>query len=111
MRGRTTSSRLRQKLMLQKEVRTPDTSGGYTRSWEDVAEVWAEIEPISGRERLFAMQQISELTHRLLLRARADIDASQRLVSEDRTFYIRYVAPLNHGELLELLAEERAGNA
>jgi len=106
---KTVSSRLRQKLMLQKEVQTPDTAGGYVRSWEDIAEVWAEIEPVSGRERLFAMQQESAVTHRLRLRSRTDVDASQRLVSEERIFYIRYVTPIKNGELLELLAEERAG--
>lgn len=108
-RKKTITSHLRQKMMLQQEVRTPDTAGGYVRSWEDVAEVWAEIRPISGKERIVALQQESEITHRLYLRIRSGVDAGQRLISDTRTFYIRSVTPIQDNEALELLAEERAG--
>lgn len=108
MRKLTTSC-LRQKLTLQREVQTPDTAGGYTRSWENIADVWVEIMPISSRERLIAMQRESEVTHRLRLRARVGVDASQRLSGDGRVFYIRSVSLIDKNAILELLAEERAG--
>jgi SPP1 family predicted phage head-tail adaptor len=103
------ASRLRQKLTLQKEIQTSDTAGGYTRTWEDVADVWAEIEPIAAREKFIAMQMESEITHRMHLRARTGVDASQRLSGDGRVFYIRSVTPIERNSLLELLVEERAG--
>jgi SPP1 family predicted phage head-tail adaptor len=106
---RTITSRLRQKLTLQSEVRTADTAGGYVRAWEDVADVWAEITPISSREKLIAMQIESEITHRMTIRARTGVEASQRLNGDGRIFYIRSVTPVERNSVLELLVEERAG--
>lgn len=101
------ASRLRQRLTLQEEVRTPDNAGGYVRSWKDVATLWAEIIPVSGRERFFAGKIESPATHRILMRYRSDITPAHRLVFEKRAFNIRHVA--NVGEenaMLEIMAEE-----
>jgi SPP1 family predicted phage head-tail adaptor len=106
---KTTASHLRQKLTLQSEIRTQDTAGGYTRSWQDVADLWAEITSLGGREKLMAMQLESAVTHRIVVRAGTFIDASQRLSGDGRIFYIRSVTPIENGAGLELMAEERAG--
>ena len=107
MRRRHTCSRLRQRLTLQREVRTPDDAGGYARSWEDVADVWAEIIPVRGNERLFGHQLQSEVSHKIMLRYRADVSAGMRLLFENRAFNIRYVInSAEEGETLELLADE-----
>ena len=106
-RGKATSSRLRQRLTLQQEVQTPDSAGGYTRSWQDVASLWAEIVPVSGREAWFAGQLQSEVTHKILLRYRSGVSAGMRLLFESRVFAIRYVMNVREeNELLELLAQE-----
>jgi SPP1 family predicted phage head-tail adaptor len=106
-RVRNTSSRLRQRLTLQQEVQTPDTAGGYTRGWQDVADLWAEIIPITGREKLFADQLQSQISHKIVLRYRAGVSAGQRLMFETRAFNIRYVFNIGEdNEMLELLAEE-----
>jgi SPP1 family predicted phage head-tail adaptor len=107
MSRRTTTSRLRYKMTLQSEVQTPDTAGGYTRSWQDIAELWAEITPLSGRERLVAMQLESNVTHRVLIRSRSGVSSGQRLINETIVLYIIYVSSLQNGERLELMTEER----
>lgn len=104
---RNTSSKLRHLMLLQEEVRAADGAGGFTRSWKDVAEIWAEIAPASGKEKIFSMQMHSTLMHRVTMRYREDVRASQRLVFDNRAFYIRYVVSLGYGnELLELFVEE-----
>jgi SPP1 family predicted phage head-tail adaptor len=106
-RGKNTSSRLRQRLTLQQEAQAPDTAGGYTRSWQNVADLWAEITPVTGREKLFADQMQSQISHKIALRYRAGVSAGQRLVFETRAFNIRYVFNVGeNNEMLELLAEE-----
>lgn len=100
-------SRLQQRVTLQREIQTEDGTGGYIRSWQDVADLWAEIIPITGKEKWIAMQIQSSVTHRMLIRYRADIDASQRLVLNQRIFHIRSIANAGaNNDILELLVEE-----
>ena len=107
MSRKTTSSRLRHRLTLQEEVMVPDEGGGYIRSWSDVTNIWAEIIPISGRERFFAGKLQAEVTHRILMRYHSDITTAHRLVFENRIFNIRAVIyPQNQKNILEILVEE-----
>lgn len=112
MTTRTTSSRLRHRLTLQQESRTPDGDGGYARSWSDVADVWAEIIPLSGnavygKETTVAAQLQAEISHRVLLRYRAGVTAGMRLLFGTRAFNIVSVANRNEeSEVLELLVIE-----
>lgn len=114
---RNTCSRLRHKLTLQQEAATPDGSGGYVKTWQNIADLWAELIPITnassklsnsaGKETLAAGQVQSELSHKLLLRYRSDITAAMRLVFEERIFNIRFVANVNEEDrVLELLVQE-----
>ena len=109
---KNTVSRLRHRITLQQEIKTADGAGGYTRSWQNVTDLWAEINIISsrfryGRERLYAGQIQSELTHKIIIRYRSGITASMRLLFENRVFNIRSIANLQENdEILELLVEE-----
>jgi SPP1 family predicted phage head-tail adaptor len=60
-------------------VQDPDT-GETTGSWQELATVWAAIEPLSAREFLAAQATQSQVTARIVIRHRADLDASMRLV-------------------------------
>lgn len=110
-------SRLTQRLSLQAEVITPDGAGGFTRQWQAVAQLWAEIRPVTGGEtrpsasmgrEIFAAGQIqSQISHRVFLRRRADVTPAMRLVLGARAFNIRYVAAAEGEQaLLELLVQE-----
>lgn len=112
---KNTCSRLRHRLTLQEEVQTPDGFGGYARTWQDVADVWAEIISLAGtiksagREILFAGQLQAEVSHRILLRYRDDVAAGMRLVFENRAFNIQSVVNTDEkNETLELLVQEGA---
>lgn len=107
MSRKSTASRLRHRLTLQEPVHTPDSGGGYISSWSDIAQLWAEILPVSGRERLFTGKVQAEATHRILIRYRSDVSTSHRLVFESRIFNIRSIMNAHErNEMLELLAEE-----
>lgn len=101
------ASRLRQRIMIQQPDNTADDAGGVTKSWEDLAPVWAEVEPISASEVLQADSLRSEVTHRVTIRYRDDVTNAMRILFEGRVFNIRAVTNLlERGILLELLAEE-----
>jgi len=113
---RTTSSRLRRRLTLQQEVETPDGAGGYTRSWQNITDLWAEIVPLvgsggsakgSGTEKPFGGQLQASISHRILLRYRDGITAAMRLIYENRVFNIRSIADINEDrDTLQLLVQE-----
>jgi SPP1 family predicted phage head-tail adaptor len=104
---KNTCSRLRQRVTLQEETQTSDGAGGYVRGWQDIADLWAEIISLNGKEKLFAGQLQSQVSHKILLRYRNDVRAGQRLLLENRAFNIRYLFNVDEqNETIELLAEE-----
>ena len=98
------SSRLRYKMQLQRSFETVDDSGGFTRSWKTVANIWAEIMPGTGREKWLADKLQSEVTHRLLIRPiSAGIFSDDRLVHDKKIYDVKYIMPHEGGrELLEV---------
>ncbi len=98
---------LRHRLTLQEETRSADTGGGYTLTWGDFATVWGRIEPLTGTERLRAMQLESRISHRVTIRHRAGVIAGMRLLHSGRAFNVRAVIdPDERRHWLELMCEE-----
>ena len=98
---------LRHRVTIQEEVATPDGGGGYALGWADVATLWAKVEPLSARERLFAEKLDGVVTHRVVVRFRDDITAAMRVLYEGRLFNIRGVLETGERErFTEILAEE-----
>jgi len=117
MSSRNTCSRLRHRMVLQQEVQTSDMAGGYIRSWQDIASLWAEIIPLGGSDsrlnttaskEIFAAGQLqSQVSHKILLRYREAVTPAMRLLLEQRVFNIRSViTPFEKKEHLELLVQE-----
>ncbi len=109
---KNTSTKLRHRLTLQEEVKTPDGAGGYIRSWQNVADLWAEISPIStkviyGSEKLFAGQMQASLSHKITIRYRSGLSTAMRLLFENRLFNIRTISNTQENkDIIELLVEE-----
>lgn len=115
MSARLFPGRLRHRLTLQQPSLSADGAGGYTRSWADVAALWAEIQPFTARdvsgERLQGERLQSRVSHRIRLRYRAGVTAEMRLTDGTRIFNIRAVTvPQEAKEMLEILAEEGVGS-
>lgn len=55
-------------------------TGETPREWQEVATCWCEIAPVSGREFLMSQAIQSQVTARLTIRHRDDVDASMRCV-------------------------------
>ena len=98
---------LNKRITLQSPKTGRDAFGQPLTGWDDVATVWASVEPISGRELLAAQQMQGEVTHRVRLRYRAGITTAQRILFGARVFDIQSVInPREQGASLELLAKE-----
>ena len=63
--------KLDKRITLQSRSATLDDYGQQSNSWTDVATVWANIKPVSGREKMKAMQVDSILSHTVAVRYNA----------------------------------------
>lgn len=80
---------LRHRVTIQQlSADTKDADGRPAGSWQDVATVWAAVEPLRGREFWEAAAQQSEVTIRVRIRYRAGITAAMRVKFGDRLLEI-----------------------
>lgn len=81
-------SGLRQKFELQSILDTPDNAGGFSRSCQAVASIWGEIDTLKASAKFSTSQESVELTHRVTIRWRPDVDQSNSLKLGKRRFNI-----------------------
>ena len=103
---------LRHLVTLQRAVTASDGQGGQeVMSWDGIATVWADIWPLSGRDRLQAEQVQSTVLHRALIRFQASpsnpdlpfVAAKDRLIHKGLAHNIRAVLDLEgRHQFLEL---------
>lgn len=80
---------LRHKITIQEPTESEDpVTGEIVTTWEDFAEVWAEVLPLVGREYWAAKTVNAETTGKIRIRYLADITPKMRIMLEDRIFNI-----------------------
>jgi len=89
---------LRCRIVLQEERQTSDGAGGYVLAWEPVAEAWASIAPLKGRDVYAANHLEGRVSHKIITPWRSDVTptTAMRLLYGTRVFNIHAV--LNEGE-------------
>ncbi len=98
---------LKAELVLERMTPAPDGMGGYAEAWSELAVVWGRIEPVSTAQRDFGVRPRPEVTHRIFLRFRDDVENGMRLRRGDRLFAVRAVHdPDESGRYLVCLAVE-----
>lgn len=112
-RGKASTSRLRHKLALQQEIQSADGAGGYTSVWQTIADIWAEIVPLTsnahviGQEYVQAGKLESMVSHRIVMRYRSGVTPAMRFVFEGRIFSIRALSNVDERkDTLEVAVEE-----
>jgi SPP1 family predicted phage head-tail adaptor len=82
---------LRKRITIQIRSTTKDSYGQPLTEWSDIATVWGEVAPMSGRELLAAEAVQSSLTHSVSIRYFAGLKPSMRIKYGDRLFDIQSV--------------------
>lgn len=83
---------LRHRVELQRPVFSQDpVTGEMTPSWVVVAEIYAAIESLSARDFLAAAAAQSKVSARIVIRYRAGVDSTMRIVYRDKTYNIEGV--------------------
>lgn len=99
--------KLRHRITLQKQINSVNNYGATVTTWRNVATVWADVRPLSGREYFSAQQVQSEVTTQIWIRYRQGIDPTMRIKFGKRLFAI--VSVINAQErniTLQLLCKE-----
>ena len=106
------AGQLNRRITLQSPSSTQDNYGAPVHDWADVATVWADIQPLSGRELESDQRLASEISHQITVRYQAAL-ADTRVVAGYRARYRGRIfnihAVLNEDEgnvLIRLLAAE-----
>lgn len=70
---------LNRRIKFQRPATIKDTLGAPRRSWIDVATVWGEIQPLSGREAVIASRISAEISHQITVRYQSVFDDPQQM--------------------------------
>ena len=100
------AGRMRHRITFQRPTEEKDRLSGYKDDWFDVATVWAQVSPVSGREYLSQVRE-TMVSHKIYCRYRAGITPGMRIKFGDRIF--RIISVLNwdeRNEGLTIMCEE-----
>ncbi|MBY6047516.1 head-tail adaptor protein [Vannielia litorea] len=103
---------LNRKLVLETPERVPDGLGGWSRTWAELGQLWAEVKSGSGSERADEFLTVSSVPYRITVRAAPPGAMSrpkpeQRFREGSRIFRILAVAERDeHGRYLTCYARE-----
>ena len=79
---------LRHPVTLEQVALTDDGAGGHSETWNELAQTYALIEPVSTDMVFGADQTLETVTHRITLRFRDEIASGMRLRKGARLFAI-----------------------
>lgn len=83
------------RIKIQQRGTAQDEAGQPIEAWTDVAQIWADIRDITGREFVAASAELSEVTTKIRIWRRGDVTAGMRVLRGATIYNIR--APLDEG--------------
>lgn len=101
--------RLRRRVTLQTKARVADGGGGAAESWQNIAIVWARVQPLLQPERQHAEQIQSRGGFKVTIRYRTDVSTHDRVLLDGEALAIKRVRdPDDRHRWLELDCEQGA---
>ncbi|WP_272681823.1 phage head closure protein [Providencia sp. PROV129] len=97
---------LRHIVIFQRSELVKLPSGARENQWVDIVTTRAEVKPISGRELLASGAEMSEITVRVWMRFRSDINSTCRMVFNGLNYDIQSAIPDVKNTRLELLCKQ-----
>lgn len=97
---------LDQRVTFLREVTTPDGMGGSTVTWAEIATVWADVRPMSGREREQSQRLDAQSNYVITIRNRSDVDETSVVEWRGERFNVRFVPRDPRARWLKIEAEK-----
>lgn len=82
-----------------------DALGQPEEDWQDLATVWGSCNDLSGKEFLAAQAINSQVSSKVVIRYRLDVDASARLVIDAQAYAIESVLIGGRNQYLTLMCK------
>ena len=100
--------RLKDRLVLEAPVETPDGAGGVSRGYTSAATVWGALIPVSTRGDVAAASLGAAVTHRIVIRRGPEVTVRHRFRLGTRIFRVVALRDEDSGRrFLAIHAEER----
>lgn len=96
---------LDRRIQLLRRDATKDAGGREVIAWPPRATVWASKRDVSGREQMVAGQLVAEHVTRFVLRWRADVCTTDRMLVDGVLYDVQHVAELGRREFLQVTAQ------
>jgi SPP1 family predicted phage head-tail adaptor len=101
------ASLLDRRIRLERRVEETDDSGQSRERWLPLAECWARVEPLGGREGFGQQQWVATGDVRFTIRWRADVTPLHRVVFDGQLFDLMTVAEDGRREGLLIVGRAR----
>lgn len=85
------AGRFNRQLTLENEIEISDGCGGSVVRYEAQDTVWAHICPLQAGTITRADNEVTEITHRIIVRFRSNISSQSRFVTGSRRFLVETV--------------------
>jgi len=70
---------LKHRIKIKRSTLTPDGKGGFTKTWPVIAQPWAEVIGLDGRESVIARSLQGVSSYRIRIRYRGDIKPADQI--------------------------------
>ena len=84
------ASELRHKVVIQSKVEGGRDEDGYNlpNAWTTYKTLWSKITPVAARDLAIGQSELTEVTARLKIRYRTDINTTMRVLWKDKIYSI-----------------------
>ena len=96
----------RYRVEIQENQGTQDEYANDTENWQTIHTVWADIEPVSGREYFSIGQNTSEVTVKIYVRYLSDLTAKMRVKYGSHIYGIEDVLGDKRTGFMTIMAKE-----
>lgn len=93
------------KITIFSRVQTQNDYGEMILTDSLKAMVWANVVPIGGKETWMASQIVPEAKFKMVIRYRADLDETDKVLFEGTEYDIAYIAQIGRREGLEIVVK------
>lgn len=78
-------------VVIESPAQTRGQMGSQKNTWQPVCTTWASVQPLSGRALEVAQALHAEVTVKITVRWRADIDNTCRVMFRGKAYAVQYV--------------------
>lgn len=100
------SGKLDRRVTIKSRVETQNSFGEAVISYTNLATVWAEVNPLSGREVFSAAQTYPQDSLKVKIRHRTDVDEKCQIIIDSVEYNIAYIAEIGRKEGLEMIVSK-----